>query len=107
MAAYPAEERLRDARALWVTAEGLADARDFDAALAALTRAHDLVTDIPSAHREAHQRLLPVDRALGRARDVRVDRILEALAPVGVFRVLGWYFAASEDYTRLRDPAAT
>lgn len=106
MAFYPAEERLRDARALWVTAQGLVEARDFEAALTALTRAHDLVTDIPDAHREAHQRLLPVDRALGRARDVRVDRILEALAPVGVFRALGWYFAAREDYTRLRDPAA-
>lgn len=106
MAAYSAEERLRDARAIWTAAEALVEARDFEGALTALTRAHDLTTDIPDAHREAHRRLLPVDRALGRARDVRVDRLLEALAPMGVYRALGWYFSATEDYARLREPAA-
>lgn len=105
--AYSAEERLRDAREFWNHAEALVHARDLEAALVALTRAHDLTTDIPHAHREAHRRLLPVDRALGRARDVRVDRLLEALAPVGVYRALGWYFALTEDYTRMREPAAT
>ena len=104
-APYSAEERLRDARAIWSSAEALVEARDFDGALVALTRAHDLTTDIPHAHREAHRRLLPVDRALGRARDVRVDRLLEALAPVGVYRALGWYFALTENYSRLRVPA--
>ncbi len=102
-AGYSADERLRDARAFWNDAEARVAARDFEGALALLTRAHDLTTDIPAAHREAHQRLLPVDRALGRARDVRVDRILEALAPVGVYRALGWYFALTEDYARLRE----
>jgi hypothetical protein len=102
---YSADERLQDARVIWSSAEALVAARDFEGALTLLTRAHDLTTDIPSAHREAHQRLLPVDRALGRARDVRVDRLLEALAPVGVFRALGWYFALTEDYARMREPA--
>jgi len=103
-APYGADERLRDARATWLAAEERVEARDFEGALTLLTRAHDLTTDIPSAHREAHQRLLPLDRALGRTRDVRVDRLLEALAPVGVFRALGWYFALREDYTRMREP---
>lgn len=102
-APYSAQERLRDARASWQSAEALVEAGDLDGALVALTRAHDLTTDIPHAHREAHRRLLPVDRALGRARDVRVDQILEALAPVGVYRALGWYFAATQDYSRLRE----
>ncbi|MBK6580482.1 MAG: hypothetical protein IPG17_30855 [Sandaracinaceae bacterium] len=102
--AYGAEERLRDARRHWLTAEERVAAGDMDAALARLTRAHDLVTDLPSAHREAHRRLLPVDRALRRKRDVVVDRLLETLAPVGVFRALGWYFALTEDYARLREP---
>ena len=38
--AYGAEERLRDARRHWLTAEERVAAGDMDAALARLTRAH-------------------------------------------------------------------
>ena len=67
---------------------------------ALLTAAHDRVTDVPSQHEEAHRRLLPVDRALGRTRDVFVDRALLLLAPVGSFHFLALYFRLLEDYSR-------
>ena len=97
--------RLTRARQLWADAESAHAGSRLDEAFTLLTAAHDRVTDIAAEHREAHRRLLPIDRALGRTRDVFVDRLLLFLAPVGSFQLLAIYFRWFEDYSRFEETA--
>lgn len=92
--------RAERAVALWSRGAREHASGDPATAFATLELAHDLVTDLPGGHREAHERLLPVETELGRTRDVRVGRLLLALAPLGIFTLLAWYFRATEDYRR-------
>jgi hypothetical protein len=93
-------QRLEQAARLWARGDAALAAGRTEDAFAAYTAAHDRVTDMPRPHQTAHEKLLPVDVALGRGRDARVDRILLALAPFGVFTALAWYFTAFESYAR-------
>ncbi|MCA9773467.1 MAG: hypothetical protein KC466_13720 [Myxococcales bacterium] len=82
------EVRVKEAQALLdegdvhFQAGRLVEARDL------YYRAHDLVIDVPRAHRAAHARMLPVHVALGMTRDIRADRFLLAFAPLGVFHLI-------------------
>lgn len=90
--------------ALWSRAESEQAAGDAEASHRTLERAHDLVTDLPAGHEEAHVRLLPLETLLGHRRDARVSRLLLLLSTLGVFTLLAWYFRWREDYGRF-DPA--
>lgn len=70
----------------------LAQSGDLAGAYEAFTAFHDLVLDDPSQHLMAHEELRPVNLALGHAAEARTDRVLIALAPLGVFRLITLYF---------------
>lgn len=84
-------DRHRQAEALWEAGAEHAAAGRHPEAWRCFEDAHDLVLDHPGLHLEAHHRLLPVNRALGR-RDAIVDRLLIALAPLGIFSLITVYF---------------
>ena len=84
-------DRHRQAEALWEAGAAHAAAGQYAEAWHCLEDAHDLVLDHPGLHLMAHRRLLPVNQALGR-RDAITDRLLIALAPVGVFSLITVYF---------------
>lgn len=86
--------RLSEARAHVDRGHTLAEGGDLQGAYEAFTAFHDLVLDRPRQHLEAHVALLPVNQALGHHREVRTDRVLIALAPLGVFRLITLYFHA-------------
>lgn len=83
-------ERARQAQALWAQGQARLAAGDPDTAYRLLTAAHDLVTDCPALHREAHRHLLAVNRVNGRRGERLTDRLLLALAPLGVFTLIAW-----------------
>lgn len=85
-------QRSASAEALW---------RDGDAALASgqpeqayryYTAAHDLVTDCPKQHLEAHRRLRRVTRARDPRGEYLTDTLLVKLAPLGVFELIAVFF---------------
>jgi hypothetical protein len=80
--------RQRQALALW--AEGdLACARGDDAeAYRLYTEGHDLITDCPRLHREAHVKLRAVNQRTGNTGEYITDTVLVALAPFGVFELI-------------------
>jgi hypothetical protein len=86
------EQRRHQALALW--AEGdRAFARGDDAeAYRLYTEGHDLITDCPKLHREAHVKLRAVNRRTGNKGEYRTDTILVALAPFGVFELIALAF---------------
>lgn len=96
----PQRARLARARELWEQGEALVQGGDLAGGWRLLEDAHDRVTDIPWAHREAHRRLLPVNVARGH-RDQRTDRLLEALTPLGIWPALALWFRLFGDYTGL------
>lgn len=85
-------ERARQAHALWAQGRVRLAAGDLDTAYRLLTEAHDLVTDCPALHREAHRQLLAVNRVNGRRGEEFTDRLLLALAPLGVFTLIARFF---------------
>jgi hypothetical protein len=86
------EQRRRQALDLW--AEGdRAYARGDDAeAYRLYTEGHDLITDCPKLHREAHIKLRAVNRRSGNWGEYRTDTVLVALAPFGVFELIAFFF---------------
>ncbi len=83
-------QRAEVAAAAFRQGDRLAAMGRFGDARSAYTAAHDVVLDLPALHQRAHERLLPVHRALGQRGAVVEDRLLLLLAPVGVFEVLRW-----------------
>ena len=86
------KHRAGQAQALWQRGDLAFEARDLDGAYRWYTQAHDLVTDCPALHREAHRRLAAVNRRNGRRGELFTDRFLLAAAPIGIFTVIAWCF---------------
>lgn len=82
------ELRVKDARSLLIEGDAHFGAGRLTDALDRYYRAHDLVIDVPSAHRDTHARMRPVHEALGMRRDARTDRFLLRLAPYGIFHLI-------------------
>ncbi len=83
-------QRAEVAAAAFRQGDQLAAAGRHTDARSAYTAGHDVVLDLPLLHRAAHERLLPVHRALGLKRDVLEDQLLLLLAPLGVFVLAAW-----------------
>lgn len=56
------------------------------------TEAHDLVTDCPKLHLQAHRQLRKVTRQRDPRGEYLTDTLLVALAPLGVFELIAVYF---------------
>jgi hypothetical protein len=87
-------QRARQADALLGKAGDLVAEGALQEAHQVFTDFHDLVLDDPERHLAAHVALLPLNRALGHRQEAATDRILIALAPLGVFSLITHYFHA-------------
>lgn len=85
-------ERSTQAHTLWTRGDSAFKASDLAEAYRLYTEAHDLVTDCPSLHREAHRRLAAVNRLNGRRGELFTDQFLLATAPLGIFTLIAWFF---------------
>ena len=86
------KQRAQQAQALWARGDAAFKRGDLDEAYRLHTQAHDLIVDCPELHRRAHQKLAAVNRLNGRRGELMTDRFLLATAPLGMFRLLAWYF---------------
>lgn len=84
--------RSQQATALWSKGDAAFKGKNLEDAYRLYTEAHDLVTDCPSLHREAHRKLAAVNRLNGRRGELFTDQFLLATAPLGVFTVIAWFF---------------
>ncbi len=85
-------ERAKQAQSLWSQGDAAFKSNDLAEAYRLYTQAHDLVTDCPALHKQAHQKLAAVNRLNGRRGELFTDRFLLATAPIGIFTVIAWFF---------------
>jgi hypothetical protein len=86
------QERSKQAQALWSRGDASFQTSDLAESYRLYTEAHDLVTDCPSLHKRAHQKLAAVNRLNGRRGELFTDQFLLATAPLGIFTVIPWFF---------------
>ena len=86
------QERSKQAQALWSRGDASFKVNDLTETYRLYTEAHDLVTDCPSLHKQAHQKLAAVNRLNGRRGELFTDHFLLATAPIGIFTVIAWFF---------------
>lgn len=86
------QQRSKQAQALWSRGDASFKASDLAEAYRLYTEAHDLVTDCPTLHREAHLKLAAVNKLNGRRGELFTDQFLLATAPIGIFTVIAWFF---------------
>ena len=84
--------RSEEAASLWSQGDAAFKSSNLEEAYRLYTQAHDLVTDCPSLHRQAHRKLAAVNRLNGRRGELFTDQFLLATAPFGIFTVIAWFF---------------
>lgn len=88
----PISQRSADAERLWRDGDAALSSGQPEQAYRYYTAAHDLVTDCPRLHLEAHRRLRQVTRTRDPRGEYLTDTILVALAPLGVFELIAVFF---------------
>lgn len=84
--------RSQKATMLWSKGDAAFKGKDLTEAYRLYTEAHDLVTDCPTLHRQAHGKLASVNKLNGRRGELFTDQFLLATAPLGIFTVIAWFF---------------
>jgi hypothetical protein len=84
--------RATEARQLWESGDRSFAGGDHAEAWRLYTQAHDLITDCPELHRQAHEKLRSVNRLNGHRGELLTDIVLLTLAPLGIFELLAVYF---------------
>jgi len=88
-------QRIHEADTLWKLGDDRLSSEDGAGAYRLYTQAHDLVTDCPSLHLQAHRRLRRVSARHGHRFEQLTDSALIALAPLGVFELIAWFKRSS------------
>jgi hypothetical protein len=85
------DARRLDADRFWTQGDDALAARNYPAAYRLYTLAHDLVTDCPELHLEAHRRLKRVTILHADKREFLTDWLLIQLAPLKVFELIAYF----------------
>ncbi len=85
------EQRSREARRLWKSGDAAFKKGQFVPAYRLWTEAHDLVTDCPQLHLEAHRKLRMVTRRHRNKIEYLTDTALVALAPLRIFDLIAFF----------------
>jgi hypothetical protein len=86
------EIRAADALRFWQQGELAQSGGQLDEAYRLFTVAHDLVTDCPRLHLQAHRRLRTINRLRRNWGEYCTDSLLLMLAPLGMFELLALLF---------------
>lgn len=84
--------RAAEAERLWKLGDTAQANGDLEQSYRLFTQAHDLITDCPKLHIQAHRRLKVVNRLRRNWGEYCTDTILLALAPFGMFELLAIFF---------------
>ncbi len=93
-------KRIDEAKKIWHSGDHAFHRGEYKVALRLYVAAHHLVTDHPSMHRAAHERLVEVHRELGMWSAWARDNALLVTAPVGSFRVISLFARAGRIFSR-------
>ena len=85
-------QRAAQARQLWQQGDAALSGGDAEQAYRLYTAAHDLVTDCPQLHLQAHRQLRRVTRTRDPRGEYLTDTALVWLAPLGVFELIALFF---------------
>src|SRR5690349_12517329 len=95
MNANDLQTRTADARKLWAAGDRAHAKGQAGKGWEQYTAAHDLIVDCRALHRQAHAKLISVNRELGHWGEYLTDRVLLTFAPVGVFELLAMFFPST------------
>jgi hypothetical protein len=90
----PVEIRTRKANSFWADGDRAFAAKQYEKAYRLYTQGHDLITDCPKMHLEAHRRLKRVTVLHADKREFLSDWLLIKLAPLGVFELVAKFMHA-------------
>jgi hypothetical protein len=99
------QQRVKDARSLWSQGDAAFKQGNLEDAYRLYTEAHDLITDCPELHRQAHQKLREVNRVNGNRGEYLTDQFLLWTAPFGMFQLLALFFRSRVIGSELCKPA--
>jgi hypothetical protein len=86
------QQRVKDAKSLWAQGDAAFKQGNHSDAYRLYTEAHDLITDCPELHRQAHEKLAVVNALNGRRGEYLTDQFLLWAAPFGMFQLLAVFF---------------